>query len=154
MDAKQIREWVAALQAIHTATGRIEMPGAQLRNWARDTLAKLTSAALDANNLEEISEAFLASSQDTQFAVDTELLEYQRGREEVSRFPAKSDAPSVLRWLEQTASPYPLVDTANTLSAPALVNPYSSPTNYLQHPTIDILDQETITRISARDTGA
>ena len=154
MDAKRLDEWVTALQAIHTAAGLTGMPDERLRRWTRHTPAAITSSTLAANNLHEITETFLAYRRNTKFASSTELLTYQKDSTESSLAQAKNDTYSVLRWLEQTANLYPVIGAADKLSAASLTDPYSSPCTYLQHPAIDVLDQETITKIATRDTGA
>lgn len=138
MDARQRKRWVAALKALRTASAASGMAGEQLRSWALDTLAAMPSADLDAGSRDAIADAFLAAIQPG-----------------VSLVPAAARLPVFMsfdkleaRELEQMMSRY---------AAPApgeLANPYSSPASYLLHPTIDVLDQETIRKISSRDTGA
>jgi len=154
MDAKRLKDWVTALQAIRTAAGPAQMRDSQLRSWAIQTLAGISSTTLDPSDLHEITDAFLESDRNTKSSTDTNLVTYQNDQTGFLFRPAKEEAYSIFRWLEQTASPYPVTGTADQLSTASLVYPYSLPRTYLEHPVIDVLDQETITKIATRDTGA
>ena len=157
MDAKQKRQWVTALKALQTAAGFGDVPNNQLRDWGRSTLAGITSAALDARDLDDISDAFLESVQKNRNLVqapERTLFRYQTDWKNFPLVPPEVQESRLPRQLGQVTSSYPLTETSDNTPAPYPANPYISPTTYLLHPSIDVLDQETITKISSRDTGA
>jgi hypothetical protein len=157
MDTKNKRTWVAALKSVQIAAGLVEMPGNQLRDWARSTLAEITSSALTAGELDEISEAFFESVQKkTLVAGESKpvLFQYRTDWKDLPLAPLQVEESRTPRQIGQMASAYFLIEPPGSPPAPFPANPYGSPSNYLLHPSIDVLDQKTITKISSRDTGA
>jgi hypothetical protein len=157
MNAKQRLRWVAALKAVQAAAALPNMSRNELREWARVTLTGIASSALSESDLDHISRAFSESSGSSPSGMPRGVL--FRYKTDWPEFPLdvaeQSDALSdVLLQLGQAKSPYPQLDAPVTPLAAYLLNPFSSPSSYLAHPGIDVLDQETITRIASRDTGA
>jgi hypothetical protein len=133
------------------------MPSNQLRDWARNTLAEIASSALTTSELDEISEAFFESVQKkTLVARESKpvLFQYRTDWKDFPLAPLQVEESRTPRQIGQMASAYPSIEPAGSPPPPFPANPYGSPSNYLLHPSIDVLDQETITKISSRDTGA
>ena len=155
MDAEQRNKWVAALDALQTAAALPDLSDNQLRDWAIETLARAASPALHVSDIDEISGAFIENSREANLSGMPLPLQL-RYKTEWSAVPlGRAIEPSgVLAQLGQTASPYSSIGPPALSVASYPSNPFSSPAIYLAHPGIDVLDQETITKIASRDTGA
>lgn len=155
MNAKQKSKWVAALKALQTAAALPEMSGDQLRGWAIDTLARIAPSALPASDSDEISDMFVEHSRQGNFSRNPRSVLFRYMTDWSASPPTLDDIgqSGVLAQLGQAVSPYPLIDPP-VLPVAYLSNPFSSPASYLAHPGIDVLDQETLTKIASRDTGA
>lgn len=155
MNAERKNKWVAALKALQTAAALPEMPDDRLRDWAMDTLARIAPPALTASDVAEISRAFIEHSRQSDLSGKPGplLLRYKTDWPEFPLALEEIGQSGVPAQLGQAVNPYPLMD-APVLPAAYLSNPFSSPTSYLAHPGIDVLDQETIIKLASRDTGA
>lgn len=160
MDAEQKNNWLAALTAQWRTVRRARMPSVELQLWARQTLLAISAPELDLVSVYAIANEFVES---VRMAASVRAATANPPRHATARaaFALADTAPSPLAALPQrkpVTRDYfggrRLPGSADEPAPPSSGDPYASPANYLRHPTIDVLAQETIARISSRDTGA
>lgn len=158
MESELRKKWVAARAFLNVAAGLGDRPRDVLRDWARQTLSELTSAGLDPQSIREISDDFADPLMKLSLPRWGELSAYLPRAAQVGIVSGSPDLATFIRQEQQALQFYPgiaaLPGFDTRFSASSLDDPYSSPSSYLSHPIIDVLDQETITKIASRSTGA